>query len=64
MISQPLLEWYAIHARQLPWRDHPDPYAIWISEIMLQQTRVETVVDYFTNWMQTFPDIVTLANSS
>lgn len=64
MISQPLLEWYAIYARQLPWRDHPDPYAIWISEIMLQQTRVETVVDYFTIWMQAFPDIETLANSS
>ena len=64
MISQPLLEWYAIHARQLPWRDHPDPYAIWISEIMLQQTRVETVIDYFNRWMQTFPDIQKLANSS
>ena len=64
MISQPLLEWYAIHARQLPWRDHPDPYAIWISEIMLQQTRVETVIDYFDRWMQTFPDIESLANAS
>jgi len=64
MISKPLLEWYAIHARQLPWRDHPDPYAIWISEIMLQQTRVDTVIDYFTNWMRIFPDIGTLANSS
>jgi A/G-specific adenine glycosylase len=64
MISQPLLEWYAIHARQLPWRDHPDPYVIWISEIMLQQTRVETVIDYFTNWIRAFPDIETLAHSS
>ncbi len=64
MISRPLLEWYAIHARQLPWRDHPDPYAIWISEIMLQQTRVETVFDYFNRWMQAFPDIETLANAA
>ena len=64
MISQPLLEWYAIYARKLPWRDHPDPYAIWISEIMLQQTRVETVIDYFNRWMQAFPNIETLANSS
>lgn len=64
MISQPLLGWYAIHARQLPWRDHPDPYAIWISEIMLQQTRVETVIDYFNRWMEVFPDINSLANSS
>lgn len=63
MFSQPLLEWYAIHARQLPWRDHPDPYAIWISEIMLQQTRVETVIEYFSRWMQAFPDIETLANA-
>lgn len=53
-----------MHARQLPWRDHPDPYAIWISEIMLQQTRVETVIDYFDRWMLTFPDVETLANAS
>jgi A/G-specific adenine glycosylase len=63
MISKPLLEWYTINARQLPWRDHPDPYAIWISEIMLQQTRVETVLDYFNHWMQVFPDVESLANA-
>ena len=64
MISKPLLEWYSKHARQLPWRDHPDPYAIWISEIMLQQTRVETVIDYFNRWMEVFPDIKSLANAT
>ena len=64
MFSKPLLEWYSTNARQLPWRDHPDPYAIWISEIMLQQTRVETVIDYFNRWMQAFPDIESLANAS
>jgi A/G-specific adenine glycosylase len=64
MISKPLLDWYAIHARKMPWRDHPDPYAIWISEIMLQQTRVDTVINYFNRWMQVFPDIDSLANSS
>jgi A/G-specific adenine glycosylase len=64
MIAQPLLEWYAIHSRQLPWRDHPDPYVIWISEIMLQQTRVETVLSYFNHWMATFPDIETLATAT
>jgi A/G-specific adenine glycosylase len=64
MIAKPLLEWYAIHARHLPWRDHPDPYAIWISEIMLQQTRVETVIAYFERWMAAFPDIGSLANAS
>ena len=64
MISKPLLDWYALNARQLPWRDHPDPYAIWISEIMLQQTRVETVIDYFNRWMHVFPDVDRLANST
>ncbi len=64
MINQPLLDWYAINARHLPWREHSDPYAIWISEIMLQQTRVETVIDYFNRWMLAFPDIETLANAS
>ncbi len=64
MISKPLLDWYAKNAREMPWRDHPDPYAIWISEIMLQQTRVDTVIDYFNRWMQVFPDIDSLANSS
>ncbi|PKO11793.1 MAG: A/G-specific adenine glycosylase [Chloroflexi bacterium HGW-Chloroflexi-10] len=62
-ISHALLAWYAKNARQLPWRDHPDPYAVWVSEIMLQQTRVETVISYFHKWMERFPDIDTLANS-
>lgn len=48
----------------MPWRDHPDPYAVWVSEIMLQQTRVETVIAYFEKWMKLFPDIPTLAKAS
>lgn len=48
----------------MPWRDHPDPYAVWVSEIMLQQTRVETVVSYFEKWMKLFPDIPTLAKAN
>jgi A/G-specific adenine glycosylase len=56
-----LLNWYAVNARQLPWRGHPDPYAVWVSEIMLQQTRVETVIPYFQRWMERFPDISSLA---
>ncbi len=48
----------------MPWRDHPDPYAVWVSEIMLQQTRVETVIPYFEKWMKLFPDIPSLANAS
>ena len=62
--SQLLLEWYARHARQMPWRDHPDPYAIWVSEIMLQQTRVDTVTSYYEGWMTRFPTIAALAAAS
>jgi A/G-specific adenine glycosylase len=59
-----ILEWYVRHARRLPWRDHPDPYAVWVSEIMLQQTQVATVIPYFAKWMKQFPDISTLAKSN
>ena len=52
-----------MHARNLPWRENTDPYRIWISEIMLQQTRVDTVIDYFHRFMQTFPTIKDLANA-
>ena len=48
----------------MPWRDNPDPYAVWISEIMLQQTRVDTVIPYFEKWMKLFPDVKVLAKSS
>ncbi len=56
-----LLNWYAHNKRVLPWRDHPDPYAVWISEIMLQQTRVETVIAYFQRWLAAFPTVFELA---
>jgi len=59
-----LLNWYHKHGRTLPWRDHPDPYAVWVSEIMLQQTRVDTVIPYFEKWMNLFPDVCALANAS
>ena len=61
--SSHLLAWYAQNARRLPWRESKDPYAIWVSEIMLQQTRVETVIPYFQRWMGQFPDLATLAKS-
>ncbi|HZW02849.1 MAG TPA: A/G-specific adenine glycosylase [Anaerolineaceae bacterium] len=60
-IARRLLDWYAGAARKLPWRGHPDPYAVWVSEIMLQQTRVETVIPYFERWMQRFPSVAALA---
>ncbi len=59
--SRKLLDWYSAHARELPWRTHPDPYAVWISEIMLQQTRVEMVIPYFQRWMEHFPSVFELA---
>ncbi len=64
-----LREWFKMNAAKLPWRlsdlDTPrDPYAVWISETMLQQTQVSTVRDYFTRWMKRFPDVATLAKAS
>ncbi len=61
--SQALLNWYAKNARDLPWRRHRDPYAIWVAEIMLQQTRVETVIPYYEHWMARFPSIQALAQA-
>jgi A/G-specific adenine glycosylase len=57
-----LLNWYDEHARTLPWRDFPTPYRVWISEIMLQQTRVDTVKPYFKKFTQEVPTIEALAN--
>jgi len=59
-----LLPWYRAHRRDLPWRRTRDPYAIWISEAMLQQTRVETVIPYYERFLQRFPDVATLARAS
>lgn len=58
-----LLSWYDIEKRDLPWRKNNDPYRIWVSEIMLQQTRVDTVIPYYLNFMHTFPSIEALANA-
>ena len=58
-----LLDWYQQHARSMPWRGHPDPYAVWVSEIMCQQTQVETVIPYFLRWMERFPTVAALANA-
>jgi A/G-specific adenine glycosylase len=58
-----LLAWYDRNARELPWRSHLTPYRTWVSEIMLQQTQVDTVIPYFTRWMARFPDIHSLAKA-
>ncbi|MCA0446529.1 MAG: A/G-specific adenine glycosylase [Bacteroidetes bacterium] len=62
-IVTPLLNWYELNKREMPWRDVRDPYLIWISEIMLQQTQVETVRPYFDRFIKLFPDVNTLAFS-
>ena len=61
--QEAFLEWYQQEKRNLPWRYNQDPYRIWISEIMLQQTRVDTVIDYFYRFMEQFPTIQALAEA-
>ncbi len=58
-----LLEWYDAHARDLPWRRTRDPYAIWVSEVMLQQTRVETVIPYYERFLDRYPTPAALAGA-
>lgn len=58
-----LIDWYEQNARSLPWRGYSDPYAIWVSEIMLQQTRVDTVIPYYLRWMERFPTVESLASA-
>jgi len=63
-ISKQLVIWHRLHGRhKLPWQQTKNPYAIWISEIMLQQTQVSTVIDYYKKFMQRFPGIESLANA-
>ena len=60
-LVEPLLEWFSSHARVLPWREEPSPYRVWVSEIMLQQTRVEAVKPYFERFVTALPDVKALA---
>ncbi|MBW4658905.1 MAG: A/G-specific adenine glycosylase [Drouetiella hepatica Uher 2000/2452] len=60
-LRRDLLSWYRASGRTLPWRQTQDPYAIWVSEIMLQQTQVKTVMPYYERWLQAFPTIADLA---
>lgn len=62
--AKKLALWYAHHARELPWRRTADPYALWVSEIMLQQTQVATVLPYYERWMKRFPTVMTLAKAN
>ncbi|MDH5705690.1 MAG: A/G-specific adenine glycosylase, partial [Candidatus Aminicenantes bacterium] len=58
-----ILRWYERHARELLWRNSRDPYKIWVSEVMLQQTTVQAVLPYYQEWMKTFPDIESLSRA-
>jgi A/G-specific adenine glycosylase len=62
-LRRALLEWFAAHRRDLPWRRTRDPYAIWVSEIMLQQTQVATVIPYYTRFLQRLPTAAALARA-
>ncbi len=58
-----LMSWFGKHRREMPWRGSKDPYHIWVSEMMLQQTQVATVEKYFHKWIERFPDVFVLANA-
>jgi A/G-specific adenine glycosylase len=60
-VTRELLEWYGSQRRPLPWRATRDPYCIWVSEVMLQQTQVATVVGFYERWVRRFPDVAALA---
>lgn len=63
-IHRTLVAWYRAQARDLPWRRTRDPYRVWLSEVMLQQTRVAAVKPYYRRWLQAFPDVAALAAAS
>ncbi|MCH2110211.1 MAG: A/G-specific adenine glycosylase, partial [Polyangiaceae bacterium] len=63
-LQRELLQFFQEQRRDLPWRNNPTPYQVWVSEVMLQQTRVEVVKDYYRRWMQAFPDIQSLAGAA
>ena len=62
--SSALNSWFSLNKRLLPWRENPTPYAVWVSEIMLQQTQVNVVIPYFKRWMDRFPNLEALAESN
>ena len=61
LIPAPLLAWYRANRRILPWRENPTPYRVWVSEIMLQQTRIEAVIPYYERFLATCPTIRALS---
>ena len=63
ILQQSLLKWYDEHQRDLPWRNATDPYPVWISEVMLQQTQVQAVIPYYLRFLKHFPNIAALAQA-
>ncbi|MFW2365212.1 MAG: A/G-specific adenine glycosylase [Desulforhopalus sp.] len=63
-LVQSLLEWFRLNGRDLPWRRTYDPYHVWISEIMLQQTQMDRGVEYFLRWVERFPDVASVAKAN
>ena len=57
------MKWYSRSKRSLPWREDPSPYHVWLSEIMLQQTRVEAVKNYYQRFLNSLPDVSSLAEA-
>ncbi|MEL6106492.1 MAG: A/G-specific adenine glycosylase [Planctomycetota bacterium] len=62
-VRRKLLRWFDQNARELPWRSDPQPYHVWVSEIMLQQTQVATVLPYYARWLRAFPNVLALAHA-
>jgi len=62
-IQKKLIQWYETHRRELPWRKTRNPYRIWVSEVMLQQTQVQTVIPYYDNFVRAYPDVASLAEA-
>jgi A/G-specific adenine glycosylase len=62
-LRRSLLQWYRKEGRDLPWRQTNNLYAIWVSEVMLQQTQVKTVIPYYQRWLQLFPTVTALAQA-
>ena len=62
-INKALLLWYDVHKRKLPWREINDTYKTWLSEVMLQQTQVNTVIPYYKKWIKKYPTLLSVANS-
>ena len=63
-LKKKLISWYDKYKKPMPWRLNNDPYRVWISEVMLQQTQVATVIPYYEKWMKFFPSVLSLSKAN